>query len=98
MTLRKRVDELKKYYPTFVLDYWSTSESGVPQDSEQIWEDDVVDLSEKLLDLLDRAIMGLEELAKLGNAPEYGNSTGNVIAQQTLADIRKQLDGDGDGN
>lgn len=47
--------------------------------------------------LLDRAIMGLEELAKLGNAPEYGNSTGNVIAQQTLADIRKQLNGDTNG-
>lgn len=41
--------------------------------------------------LLDRAIMGLEDI--LG----FDDYTDKSI-EQTLADIRKQLDGDGDGN
>ena len=32
----------------------------------------------------------LDKLARLGNEPYYGNSTGNVIAQQALADTDLQ--------
>ena len=46
----------------------------------------------ELLTLLDRAIMGLEYYAERVDDPHYD------VAKRTLADIRKQLDGDGDGN
>lgn len=48
------------------------------------------ELVDELLDLLDRAMQGLEYYLPVDG---YENE-----ASRTLADIRKQLDGGGDGN
>lgn len=38
---------------------------------------------------LEIAMEALDELARLGNAPNLGNSHGNIMAQQALESIKK---------
>ncbi len=38
---------------------------------------------------LEMSMEGLEELARLGNAPKLGNSDGNILAQKTLESIKE---------
>ena len=37
---------------------------------------------------LEKAVEGFEELARLGNGDRYGNSLGNLIAQEYLAELK----------
>lgn len=48
------------------------------QDKDMLW----------LVERLDEVRDALEKLARLGNEPHYGNSDGNVIAKQALANLR----------
>ena len=50
------------------------------------------------LALMERLVEALDKLARLGNEPHFGNSDGNVIAQEALTAGRAALDGAGQVN
>jgi hypothetical protein len=60
--------------------------------SEYITQEDVVpyELSQSLEKRLAIAVAALKELSCLGNGDQPGNSTGNRIAQETLAQIEEK--------
>ena len=42
-----------------------------------------------MCDRIEKLERALDKLARLGNEPHFGNSTGNTIARQALADYKK---------
>ena len=48
--------------------------------------------NEELEAKLAKAVEGFEELARLGNGDRYGNSLGNMIAQEYLAELKGEDD------
>jgi hypothetical protein len=66
-------------------------EQPVTQDMESTFkcalQDEAADRIEELEAKLAKAVEGLEELARLGNGDRYGNSYGNMIAREYLAEL-----------
>ncbi len=52
-------------------------------DAVQVVADRIEELEAKLA----KAVEGFEDLARLGNGDRYGNSLGNLIAQEYIAEI-----------
>jgi len=60
---------------------------------ERVWLEQTNKTNEALTNTNARLREALDKLARLGNEPYYGNSTGNVIAQQALAatDVKENI-------
>lgn len=56
------------------------------------WRDSDKGRADKAEAKLEKAVLALEKLARLGNGDRYGNSDGNMIARATLAELKGQED------
>lgn len=60
-------------------------------DPHRAWNAAIDASTAPLTEALEKARGALDALAKLGNGESYGNSVGNVMALQALAEINKAL-------